>query len=60
MNCDGRVDFGDVQPFVLALLDPAGYHNAFPGCDIMNGDVNGDGVVNFGDIDAFIALLTGG
>jgi hypothetical protein len=41
------------------LTDPAGYHNAFPSCNIQNADCNGDGAVNPFDIDPFIALLTG-
>lgn len=58
LNCDGNVDFGDINPFVLALTNPAGYEAAFPNCDIMNGDINGDGRVDFGDINPFVALLT--
>ena len=57
MNCDCRLDFGDLNPFVLALSDPAGYHQQFPDCDIANGDINGDGLVDFGDINPFVALL---
>ena len=59
MNCDGAVNFDDINPFVLALSDPAGYHSAYPNCNIMNGDINGDGLVNFDDINPFVALLTG-
>ena len=60
LNCDGEVDFGDINPFVLALSNPAGYPAAFPDCDLMDGDINGDGVVGFGDINPFVALLSGG
>ncbi len=59
LNCDGAVDNGDIDAFVLALLDPAAYATAFPNCNIANGDVNGDGGVDNGDIDAFVALLLG-
>jgi len=59
MNCDGLVDFGDINPFVLAMTDPAGYQMAFPDCDIMNGDINGDGLFDFGDINPFVSLLAG-
>jgi len=52
------VDFGDINPFVLALTNPAGYQAAFPQCDILNGDINGDGRVDFGDINPFVRLLT--
>ncbi|MEW6249246.1 MAG: FG-GAP-like repeat-containing protein [Planctomycetota bacterium] len=57
LNCDGAVNFDDINPFVLALSDPAGYAAAYPNCNIHNGDCNGDGVVNFDDINAFVALL---
>ena len=59
LNCDGVVDFLDINPFVLALSDPAGYEAAFPDCPILNGDCNNDGLVNFEDINPFVALLTG-
>jgi hypothetical protein len=60
LNCDGLVNNGDIDAFVLALTDPAGYAAAYPSCDVFAADVNGDGLVNNGDIDAFVALLTGG
>jgi hypothetical protein len=60
MDCDGLVNNGDIDAFVLALTDSAAYAQQYPGCNIMNGDINGDGLVNNGDIDAFVALLTGG
>ena len=59
LNCDGTVDFNDINPFVLALTDPAGYAAAFPNCDRLNADVNADGVVDFDDINPFVALLQG-
>ena len=59
LNCDGVVNAFDIDPFVLALTDPAGYAAAFPDCDIMLADCNGDGVVNAFDIDPFVALLVG-
>jgi hypothetical protein len=60
VNCDGLVNNGDIDPFVLALTDPVGYATQYPGCDIHNADCNGDDLVNNGDIDAFVMLLTGG
>ena len=60
VNCDGNVDFFDIDPFVLAVTDPAGYAAAYPDCNIMLADCNGDGFVNFFDIDCFVALITGG
>ncbi len=59
MNCDGSVDFFDIDPFLEALFDPAGYAAAFPGCNILNGDLNSDGLVNFFDIDPFVACVFG-
>jgi hypothetical protein len=58
MNCDGAVNFRDINPFVLALTDPVAWQNQFPGCNIMNGDINGDGAFNFRDINPFVALLS--
>ena len=60
MNCDGAVNFDDINPFVLALSDPPGWHAAYPDCNLLNGDVNGDGAVDFQDINPFVALLSGG
>ncbi|MCG3127758.1 MAG: hypothetical protein CHACPFDD_02630 [Phycisphaerae bacterium] len=59
MNCDGSVNGFDIDPFTLALSDPAGYAAAYPACDINNGDVNVDGSVNGFDIDPFVGLLGG-
>jgi hypothetical protein len=58
LNCDGQVNFGDINPFVLALTDPVAYAAAFPYCNVNLADINGDGVVNFGDINPFVALLS--
>ena len=60
MNCDGRLDGGDIDPFFLALGDPAAYQLQFPNCDPLNGDMNGDGRLDGGDIDPFFACLGGG
>lgn len=59
MNCDGNVDGLDVQPFLLAVLDSAGYASAYPACDIDNGDLDESGVVDAGDVSAFVAVLIG-
>ena len=45
--------------FVLALIDPAGYAAAYPGCDINRADCNGDSNIDGLDIDPFVELLTG-
>ena len=59
MNCDGTVDFFDIDGFVLAIIDPDGYAAQYPDCDIMAADGNGDGLVNFFDIDSFVELIDG-
>jgi hypothetical protein len=58
LNCDGSVNFRDINPFVLSLTSPAGWQAAYPGCPRDNADTNGDGSVNFRDINPFVALLT--
>jgi hypothetical protein len=58
-NCDGGVDFGDINPFVQLLTNPGAWQAAYPGCPTANGDINDDGSVDFGDINPFVALLTG-
>jgi len=57
LNCDGVVNAFDIDPFVLALTDPAGYAAAYPDCDRMLGDCNQDGLLNAFDIDPFVAIL---
>ncbi len=57
LNCDGVVNFDDIDPFVIALTGQAGYEAAYPDCRWLNADCNGDGLVNFDDIDAFVALV---
>lgn len=60
INCDGLVDFGDINPFVLYLSDFAAWQAAYAGCPATNGDINGDGLYpSFDDINPFVALLTG-
>lgn len=59
LNCDGVVDFNDIDAFVQALGDPDGYAAERPRCERMLADSNCDGAVNFDDIDAFVACLSG-
>src|SRR5262249_8934761 len=49
-DCDGVVASTDVPSFVLALLDPAAYAVAYPGCDPAHADVNHDGQIDGADI----------
>jgi hypothetical protein len=60
LNCDGLINFFDVDPFLLALLDPAAYPATYPACNYANADCNRDGGVNFFDIDPFLACLFSG
>ena len=59
LNCDAAVNSFDIDPFVLALTDPAGYASAYPDCSRLLADCNGDGVVNSFDIDPFVDLIIG-
>jgi hypothetical protein len=59
-NCDGALNAFDIDPFVLALNDPAAYAEQHPGCGVVLADINGDGQVNAFDIDPFVACLTSG
>jgi len=64
LNCDGWIDFGDINPFVLYLSNCDAWQAAFPGCPPENGDINCDctycfhGGPDFGDINPFVALMT--
>ncbi len=59
MNCDGKVNGLDIQAFVQALLNPAGYSAAYPGCDINNGDMNHDAAVSTTDAPLFAHAVLG-
>lgn len=60
LNCDGAVNFGDINPFVQYLSDFTGWQAMHAGCPPENGDINGDGEYpSFGDINPFVALLAG-
>ncbi len=60
VNCDGVIDFNDIDPFVLALADAMAYAAQYPACDRLLADANQDGAVDFNDISDFITLLVGG
>lgn len=57
VNCDGTIDFDDVQPFITALQGRAAYQDAHPDCVWFNADCDLDTDVDFDDISYFIALL---
>jgi len=58
LNCDGEVNFRDINPFVLAITNPELWQATYPDCNLMNGDINGDDEFNFRDINPFVELLT--
>ena len=63
VNCDGVVDFGDINPFVQYLSNFTAWQATYPRCHALNGDIDGDGTHgqgSFGDINPFVALLSGG
>jgi len=58
-DCDGDLNFGDINPFVMLLT--GSYDELFPDCDGYNFcDMDGNGAVDFGDINPFVAALAGG
>lgn len=59
-NCDGTVDFFDIDAFLMALFDPGAYVVFFCGGDVCSPDANCDGSVDFFDIDPFIDCLFNG
>ena len=59
VNCDGVVNAFNIEPFLVALFDPAGYATLYPDCDINLADINGDGAVDAFDIEPFLELLFG-
>ncbi|MBU0641354.1 MAG: hypothetical protein KKB50_21045 [Planctomycetes bacterium] len=59
LNCDGEINGFDIDPFVLAIENAAGYQQQYPDCDVWLADINGDGWINGFDIDPFVDLLIG-
>ena len=63
MNCDGIVDYGDIDPFVAALACIGGVPSCWPppgvpdDCPWLNGDCNADGNVTYADIDPFVQRI---
>lgn len=57
MNCDDAVDLLDVDPYVFALVDPAGFALAYPGCALARADMNQDGGEDGEDLQDFAAAL---
>jgi 6-phosphogluconolactonase (cycloisomerase 2 family) len=57
LNCDNVVNLDDIDPFVLALIDPDVYDDAYPDCDITWADTNGDTMIDGQDVAMFITFL---
>lgn len=58
LNGDWQVTHDDIAPFVLALIDPAGFESAYPFVDPdLIGDLSGDGRLTNADIAGFVDLL---
>lgn len=58
MNGDGALTDADIDAFVQALTDPAGYASAFPDVDPDQlGDFTGDGQLTNSDISGFVDAL---
>jgi ELWxxDGT repeat protein len=60
MNCDGRVDNFDIDPFVLALVNPSVYAAQFPNCSPLHGDMDNSGTFTNFDIDPFVNFIVNG
>ena len=58
MDCDGDVDFDDIGPFVLGLIDAQEFENMFGYPSSFKGDIDLDARHDFDDIAEFVALLT--
>jgi hypothetical protein len=59
-NGDGALNGFDIDAFVIALTDPAGYAALYGESALLcRCDVHSDGSVNGFDIDPFVALLAG-
>lgn len=58
-NCDGEINFFDIDPFIMALFDRTAYATLFCGADECTIDMDCSGEVNFFDIDPFVGSLFG-
>lgn len=60
MNCDGRVDPSDINPFIRALNDRPSYESDYPCCSYLLGDLNCDGNLSAADISPFTHAINNG
>jgi hypothetical protein len=63
LNCDGIIDFDDINPFVLALSNFGAWQTTYGSlsplhCSDANADCNADTLVDFDDINSFVAFLS--
>lgn len=58
LNCDEVIDVLDINPFILALSNPAQYVIDYPNCEINAADCNRDGQINVLDINRFVQILS--
>jgi hypothetical protein len=59
MDCNGDVDFDDIDDFVLGLSAPDAYESAYGVPPELKGDMDDDGDFDFDDIPGFVAALSG-
>lgn len=57
LNCDGKIDNFDIDPFVLAMVNAVAYDQQYPDCDRNLADLNDDGRINNFDINEMVKLL---
>jgi hypothetical protein len=56
-DCSGSIDFGDINPFVMAVVNTPMWQASYPDCPLGNVDISGNGSVGFEDINPFVALM---
>jgi hypothetical protein len=57
MNCDGLLNGADIQPYVLALIDPLSYSAAYTCCQSKRADMDQNGAADLGDVSSFVDAL---
>jgi hypothetical protein len=57
MDCDGDLDFDDIDDFVLGLNEPTAYENLYGVPSSLKGDADRDGDLDFDDISGFVSFL---
>ncbi len=57
LNCDCAIDSFDIEPFILALVDPHAYAAIHPNCMREFADMNNDGRIDVFDIEPFVDAL---